>query len=113
MSWIKIVKYIKFDHDPDFWPNLDPDSRFMLTVKSLKGEFLSSILHLLTLIYPVITCMDQYSVYGSIKVAEYGSNLDLDPQHCFQGTGNGILLKVTGSMLCYWQLCLMLAGLPL
>ena len=39
---------------------------------------MSSILHLLPLIYPVFTCMDPYSEYRS------ESNLDPDQQHCYE-----------------------------
>ena len=69
---------------------------FFLSVKSLNGEFMSSIFHLLPLIYPIFTCLDpdSYSAYGSTKgpeyceyvvFTEYESNLDPYPQHCVEG----------------------------
>ena len=86
--------------------NLDMDPKFSFTkslffnykkikapenVFSLNGEFLSSILHLLPLIYSIFTMCGSGSVYQRRvrirvqKVAEYGSKLDPDPQHCYLG----------------------------
>ena len=50
------------------------------SVESLNEEFLSSILHLLPLIYVVFTCVDPYSEYGSgsTKLRNLNPNL----QHC-------------------------------
>ena len=53
---------------------------FFESVEFLIVEFLSSILHLLHQIYPMDP--DPYSEYGSTKLLNTGTNLDLDLQHC-------------------------------
>ena len=54
-----------------------------LSAESLNGEFMTSILHPLSLIYPLFTCVDPdpYSECGSESSPEYGSNLDPDLQY--------------------------------
>ena len=46
----------------------------MWSVETLNGELMPSILHLLYLIYPILTCLDpdSYSEYGSTKVLNKG-----------------------------------------
>ena len=70
--------------------------KFFLSVESLKGKFMSSILLVLVHLLPVIYDLSYiYSpVWFRIRIwntdpdpqsnSEYGSNFDPDPQHCTQ-----------------------------
>ena len=68
--------------DPEFWPNLDPDPELCYKfldencskVESLNGKLLSSILHLLPLIFPIFNC-------AWIRISNTDPTSVPDPQH--------------------------------
>ena len=52
---------------------------FFSRVESLNDKFMSSILHILPPIYPIVPCLDPDSEYGSGSTNVL--NPDLNPQH--------------------------------
>ena len=68
---------------------------------------MSSILHLLSIIYPIFTSVDPdpHSKYGfgSTRGPEYGSNLDLDRQHCSKLYINVFLQSLKSQRSSYWE----------